>query len=169
MSIMKILILLQQLSLQGRQSSQSVHDKRKLQRLPTSAGVKGCTLNATTATIVTLIMTNASSTSSATTAVMVTTSSTTRRVSPSARTRASSPDAYTASKLITHMMSAALICTTKCANNNNKCKQQKNRKKQSHRDTYAMRHTRGDCWKSSKSSRLAEPVTPSPVTKDKCK
>jgi hypothetical protein len=114
-------------------------------------------------------MTNASSTSSMTMAVVATTSATTRRVSPSARTRASSPDAYMAITPITRTTSAALIRTTKRANNNNKCKQQKNGKKQSRRDMYATRHARDDCWTSSKSSGLAEPVTPSLVTKDKRK
>jgi hypothetical protein len=75
---------------------------------PTSAGVKGRTLNAMMATIVTVSMANAN-------------------------------------------------------NNNNKSKQQK---KQSHCDTYAMRHTRVNCWTSSKLSCLAEPVTLSSVTKE---
>jgi hypothetical protein len=133
----------------------------------TSAGVKGCTLDPTMATIITVSMTNARSTSSAMTAVAATTSMTTRRVSPSARTKASSPDAYTASTPITCMMSAVLIRTTKRVNNNNKCKHKKNGKRQSHCDTYPMRHMHNNRWTSSKSSRLAEPVTPSLVTKDK--
>ncbi len=65
--------------------------------LPTSAGATGCMLNATTATIVTISMANASSTSSTTMAVVATTSTTTRRDPPHARTRASSPATYTAS------------------------------------------------------------------------
>ncbi len=136
--------------------------------LPTSAGVKGRTLDARTKTIVTISMTNASSTSSATamTAVAATTSATTRRVSPSARTRASSPDAYMASTPITRMTSAALIWTTKHANNNNKRKQQIKWEKQSRHDTYAMHHRHNDSWTSSKLSCLAEPVIPSLVTKD---
>jgi hypothetical protein len=87
--------------------------------LATSSGVKGHALNSTMATIVTVSMADASSTSSATTAVAATTSATTRMISPSARTRASSPDAYTASMPITHTMSATLIRATKCTNNNN--------------------------------------------------
>ncbi len=47
------------------------------------------------------------------------TSATTRRVLPSARTKASSPDAYMASTPITRMASAALIRAIKHANNNN--------------------------------------------------
>ncbi len=61
-----------------------------------------------------------------------------------------------------------------CANPHNQARKQqqqaqatKNRKKQSRRDTYATRHAHNDCLTSSKSSRLAEPVTPSLVTKDK--
>jgi hypothetical protein len=87
--------------------------------LPTSTGVKGPMLNGTMATIVTVSMANARSTSSATMAVVATTSTTTRRVFPSTRTRASSPDAYTASMPITCTTSAMLIRTTKHANNNN--------------------------------------------------
>jgi hypothetical protein len=87
--------------------------------LPNSTGVKGHTLNATAATIVTIIMASASSTSSVTMAVTVTTSATRRRVSPSMRTRASSPDAYMVSTPITYTTSAMLICATKRANNNN--------------------------------------------------
>jgi hypothetical protein len=49
-------------------------------------------------------------------------------------------------------------------NNNNKHKQQQ--KKQSHRDTYATRRARDNCWTSSKLSRLADPVTPSSVMKE---
>ncbi len=78
--------------------------------LPTSAGVKDHTLNATMTTIVTVNMANGSSTSSATMAVTATTSVTTRRVSPSARTRASSSATYTASTPITCTTSATLIC-----------------------------------------------------------
>jgi hypothetical protein len=55
----------------------------------------GHTLDATTATIFTISM-DASSTSSTTVAVMAATSATTRRVSLSARIRASSPVAYMA-------------------------------------------------------------------------
>ncbi len=54
-----------------------------------------------------------------TTTVAVMTSATTRRVSPSMRTTASSPDAYTESIPITCTTSAALIRATKRANNNN--------------------------------------------------
>ncbi len=79
---------------------------------PTSAGVKGCTLDARTATIVTIRMADASSSSSATTVVAATTSATSRKVSPSVRTRASSPDAYTASTPINRMTSAVLIHAT---------------------------------------------------------
>jgi hypothetical protein len=86
--------------------------------LPTSAGAKGRKLNAMTATIVTVSIVNASSTSSATTAVAADKRND-KKSTPSARTRASSPDAYTASTPITRMTSAALICTTKRANNNN--------------------------------------------------
>ncbi len=84
----------------------------------TSTGVKGRTLDTTTATIVNLSMANASSTSTATMAVAATTSVTTRRVSPSMKTRASSPDAYMASTPITCTTSAVLIRTTKHANYN---------------------------------------------------
>jgi hypothetical protein len=87
--------------------------------LPTSAGVKGCTLNATMATIVTVSMAGASSTSSTMVGVAAMTSTTTRRVSPSARTRASSPDAYRVSMPITCTASAMLIRATKHTNNNN--------------------------------------------------
>jgi hypothetical protein len=89
---------------------------------PTSSGVKGCTLNATTATIVTVSMANKNNTSSVTMAVEGTTSMTTRRVSPSARTRASSPDAYMVSTPIAHTTSVTLIHATKCRNNNNNLK-----------------------------------------------
>ncbi len=53
--------------------------------------------------------------------------------------------------------------------NNKKRKQQKNGKKWNLRDTYTTRHAHNDCWTSSKLSHLAEPVTPSLVTKDKRK
>jgi hypothetical protein len=89
--------------------------------LPTSAGATGRMLDATMATILTISMANVSGTSLA---VAATTSATTRRVSPSVRTRALSPDAYMASTPIICMMSAALIRATKCANYNKKCKQQ---------------------------------------------
>ena len=76
-------------------------------------------LDAKKATIITVSMADANSTSSATMAVVPMTSATTRRVSPSTRTRASSPDAYTASTPITRTTSAALICAIKHTNNNN--------------------------------------------------
>ncbi len=120
----------------------------------TSTGVKGRTLDTTTATIVTVSMANGSSTSTATMAVAATTSATTRRVSP----------AYMASMPITCMTSAMLICTTKCANYNIKHKQQQ-RKKQSHCDMFALRHVHDDHCTSSISSCLAEPVKPFLVTK----
>jgi hypothetical protein len=103
--------------------------------------------------------------SSATKAVAATTSATTRRVSLSMRTRASSPDAYTVSMPITRMTSAMLICANERANNNKTCKQQPNKQKHSRHDMCTMRHARNNSWTSSKSSRLAEPVTPSSVTK----
>ncbi len=53
--------------------------------------------------------------------------------------------------------------TTTSASNN------KNGKKWSRHDTYATRYTRNDHWTSSKLSHLAEPVTPSLVTKVKRK
>ena len=87
--------------------------------MPTSTGVKGHTLDATTATIITISMANVSNTSSVTTAVMARTRATTRRVSPSVRIRASSPDAYMVSMPITPTMCAMLIHATKHANNNN--------------------------------------------------
>jgi hypothetical protein len=118
-----ILIPQQRLSPQGHQSPQCMDDKSRCDILPTSAGVKGCMLNATTVTIVTVSMANASSTSSATTTAVATTSATTRRVSPSARTRASSSATYTASTPITCTTSDVLICATKCTNYNNKLKQ----------------------------------------------
>jgi hypothetical protein len=121
------------------------------------------------ATTVTVSMTDACSTSSGMMAVAAATSATTRRVSPSTRTRASSPGAYTASMPITCTTSATLIRTTKCANNNNKHKQQIKWEKQSRCNMYATRHVCNNHWTSSKSSRLAEPMTPSLVTKDKRK
>jgi hypothetical protein len=81
---------------------------------PTSAGVKGRTLNATTATIVTVSMADAN-------------------------------------------------------NYNNSQTATKQQQKQSRRDTYATRHARDNCWTSSKSSRLAEPVTPSSMTKEQAR
>jgi hypothetical protein len=83
--------------------------------LPTSAEATGCTLNAMTATIVTVSMANASGTSSATTAVAAMTSATTRRVASSARTKASKSVAYMASMAITCTTIAALIRATKHA------------------------------------------------------
>jgi hypothetical protein len=41
-----------------------------------------------------------------------------------------------------------------------------NSKKQSRRDTYATHHARDNCWTSSKWSHLAEPMTPSSMTKE---
>jgi hypothetical protein len=93
--------------------------------LMTSAGVKGCMLDATMATIIIVSMANdASSTSSRTRAVVATTSATIRRVSPSTRAWASSPDAYSASTSFTRRTSAALISAIKHGNYNNKHKQQ---------------------------------------------
>jgi hypothetical protein len=134
--------------------------------LLTSAGVKGHTFNATTATIVTVSMADASSKSSATLAVAATTSATTRMISPSARTRASSPDAYTTSMPITHTMSATLVHATKCTNNNNNLQTVTKQKKHSHHDTCTTSNARNDHWTSSEASCLAEPVTPSSVTKE---
>jgi hypothetical protein len=79
--------------------------------LPTSAGVKGCTLNATTATIVTISMADAN-------------------------------------------------------NSNNLQPGTKQQKNQNRRDMYVMHHERNNRWTSSKLSCLAEPVTPSSVTKE---
>jgi hypothetical protein len=74
--------------------------------------------DAMTATIITVSMVDASSTSSTRTVVVADKSG--NKKSPlSARTRASSPDAYTASTPITRTMSVMLICATKRANNNN--------------------------------------------------
>ncbi len=130
--------------------------------LPTSAGVKGCTLEVTTATIVTVSMANASSTSSATTAVAVMTSTTTRGASLSARTRASSSATYTASTPIT--------CTTyECRTNLQPSTQTTTtsaNQKYSRHDTCTTRHARKDFWTSNELSCLAEPVTPSSVTKE---
>ncbi len=126
---------------------------------PTSTGVRGRTLDATTATILTVSMTDASNTSSTTMAVAATTSALARRVSPSARTRASSPNAYRVSTPIPYTMSAVLIHAAKSTNNNNMCKQQKTGKNNAH----------DDCWTSSKLSCLTEPVTPSLLTKGKHK
>jgi hypothetical protein len=117
----------------------------------------GRTLNATMATIVTISMVDASSTSSATTAVVVTTSTTTRRVSPSARARASSPDAYMASTSITCLTSIALIRAIKSVNYNNKHKQQQY--KHSRNDMCTTCHECNNHWTSSEASHLAEPVT----------
>ncbi len=72
----------------------------------TSAGVKGRLLDAKKATIITVSMADANSTSSATMAVVPMTSATTRRVSPSTRTRASSPNSYRVSTTITCTTSA---------------------------------------------------------------
>jgi hypothetical protein len=98
-----------------------------------------------------------------TAAVTATTIATTRRVSPSTRTRASSSATNTASTPITCTMSATLIHATKHANYNNK---HKNTHTHSRDDTCTMHHARNNCWTSSKSSCLAELVTPSLVTKD---
>jgi hypothetical protein len=46
------------------------------------------------------------------------------------------------------------------------CKQ---KQKQSHRDMYATRHTRNNCWTSSKMSHLVEPVTPFLVTTEQAR
>jgi hypothetical protein len=79
------------------------------------------------ATIITFSMANASSTSSVTIAVAAMTSATTRRVFPSTKTRASSPDAYMASTSITRTMSAALNwCNQACIYYNKRKQQQKN-------------------------------------------
>jgi hypothetical protein len=135
--------------------------------LSTRAGAKGRKLNATMATIITISMANASSTSSATTAVAADKRNK-KKSPPSARTRASSPDAYTASKPITSMTSAALIHATKRTNNNNShaaTKQQKH----SRGDMCTTCHMRNNRWTSSESSCLAEPGTPSPVTKEQAR
>jgi hypothetical protein len=70
-------------------------------------------IDATMATIAVAIMADASSTGSATTAVMATTCATTGRGFLSAKTRASSPVAFTASMPNTRTKSAVLICATK--------------------------------------------------------
>jgi hypothetical protein len=122
-------------------------------------------LDAMTATIITISMVDASSTSSATTMVLADKSG--DKKSPlSARTRASSPDAYTASMPITRTTSAMLICATKHANNNNLQAATTTQKNHSRSDTCTTRHARNDCWTSSKLSCLAEPGTPSPLTKE---
>jgi hypothetical protein len=65
------------------------------------------------ATIITVSIADTNSTSSATMVVAATTSATSRRVSPSARARASSLDAYRVSTSITRTTSAALIRASK--------------------------------------------------------
>ncbi len=134
--------------------------------LPTSTGAKGCTLNAMTATIITISMADASSTISATTAVVA--DKLDNKKSPlRARTRASSPDAYMLSMPITHTTSAVLTCATKRANNNNS-QAATTTKKHSRGGTCTTRHTRDDCWTNSKSSCLAEPGTRPQWRKNKC-
>jgi hypothetical protein len=123
-SITLILIPRRQILLQGRQLLQHVCNKHKLQRFVDQHRSQGLYAHATTATIVLVGMANASSTSSAMKAVPATTIGTTRRVSPSARTRASSSATYMASTSITCTTSTMLIHATKGANYNNKCKQQ---------------------------------------------
>jgi hypothetical protein len=61
----------------------------------------------------------------------------------------------------------ATIVTVSMANaNNNNNKRKQQTKKHSRHDTYTTCHARNDCWTSSKLSCLAEPVTPSSVTKE---
>jgi hypothetical protein len=72
-----------------------------------------------------------------------------------------------ASTPITRMTIAALIRATKHANYNNKCKQQQQQR--SRDDTCTTRHARNNHWTSSNASCLAEPVTPSSVTKEQAR
>jgi hypothetical protein len=81
--------------------------------LPTSAGAKGSMHDTTMATILTVFLANASSTCSVMMAVATMTRATTRGVPPSARTRTSSPVAYTASVPITRTTITMLTCVTK--------------------------------------------------------
>jgi hypothetical protein len=63
----------------------------------------------------------------------------------------------------------ATIVTVSMANANSNNKRKQQQKKHRFNDTCTTRHACNNHWTSSKSSCLAEPVTPSLMTKDKCK